>query len=77
MWMLSHSVVSIVTSWTTRILYPCNFPGKITGVGFHFLLQGIFLTQGSNLLLMSLLHWQVDSLHCATWEALYMKQLMP
>ena len=40
MWMLSHSVVSIVTSWTTRILCPCNFPGKNTGVGFHFLFQG-------------------------------------
>ena len=28
---------------------PRNFPGKRTGVGCHFLLQGIFLTQGSNL----------------------------
>ena len=28
-------------------------------MGCHVLLQGIFLTQGSNL---SLLHWQVDSL---------------
>ena len=26
-----------------------NFPGKSTGVGYHFLLQGIFLTQQSNL----------------------------
>ena len=25
-----------------------HFSGKITGVGCHFLLQGIFLTQGSN-----------------------------
>ena len=25
------------------------FPGKNTGVGSHFLLQGIFLTQGLNL----------------------------
>ena len=33
-------------------------PGKNTGVGCHFLLQGIFLTQGSN---PSLLYWQVDS----------------
>ena len=24
------------------------FPGKNTGMGYHFLLQGIFLTQGSN-----------------------------
>ena len=36
-----------------------SVPGKNTGVGCHFLLQGIFLTQGSNL---CQLHWQVDSL---------------
>ena len=34
-------------------------PGKNTGVSCHFLLQGIFLTQGSN---PHLLHWQMDSL---------------
>ena len=28
----------------------------------HFLLQGIFLTQGLNPYLLCLLHWQVDSL---------------
>ena len=28
---------------------PWDFPGKSTGVGSHFLLQGIFLTQGLNL----------------------------
>ena len=38
---------------------PWNFPGKNTGAGCHFLLQGIFIIQGSNLYL---LHWQVDSL---------------
>ena len=27
---------------------PWDFPGKSTGVGCHFLLQGIFPTQGSN-----------------------------
>ena len=31
-----------------RLLCPWDSPGKNTGVG-HFLLQGIFLTQGSNL----------------------------
>ena len=30
--------------------------------GCHFLLQGIFPTQGSNQHLLFLLHWQVDSL---------------
>ena len=38
------------------------FPGKNTEVSCHFLLQGIFLTQGCNLCLLRLLHWQVDSL---------------
>ena len=33
----------------TRLLCPRNFPGKNTGEGCHFLLQGIFSTQGSNL----------------------------
>ena len=37
-------------------------PGKSIGVGCHALLQGIFLTQGSNTHLLCLLHWQVDSL---------------
>ena len=37
-------------------------PGKNTGVGCHALLQGIFLTQGSNLCLLSNLCWQVGSL---------------
>ena len=32
----------------TRLLHPWNFPCKSTGVGCHFLLQGIFPTQGSN-----------------------------
>ena len=30
----------------TRLLCPCDFPGKNSGVSCHFLLQGIFLTQG-------------------------------
>ena len=34
-------------------------------MGCHFLLQGIFLTQGSNLLLWHLLHRQADSLPLA------------
>ena len=32
----------------TRLLCPRDFPGKSTGVGCHFLLQKIFLTQGLN-----------------------------
>ena len=30
----------------------CDFPGKNMGAGCHFLLQGIFPTQGSNLHLL-------------------------
>ena len=37
-------------------------PDKNTGVGCHFLLQGIFPTQGSNQSLLHLLHWQAGSL---------------
>ena len=38
---------------------PWDSPGRNTGVGCHFLLQGIFPTQGLNL---CLLRWQADSL---------------
>ena len=45
------------SSSSSRLLCPRDSPGKNTGVGCHFLLQGIFLTHGSNL---CLLHWQAD-----------------
>ena len=45
--------------YPTRLLCLWDFPGKNTGVGCHFLLQGIFLTQRLN---PNLLHWQMDSL---------------
>ena len=43
--------------------------GMNTGGDCHFLLSGIFPTQGSNWYLLCLLHWLVDSYHCATWKA--------
>ena len=46
----------------TRLLCPWDSPDKSTGVGCHFLLQWIFLTQGSNACLLYLLHWQEASL---------------
>ena len=46
----------------TRLLCPWDSPGKNTRVGCHFLLQGIFPTQGLNQHLLCLLHWQVGSL---------------
>ena len=53
-----------VTLWTVAhsLLSPWNFPDKNTAVSCQFLLQGIFLTQGSNPHLLHLLHWQADSL---------------
>ena len=47
-----------------------GFPGKNTGVGCRFLLQGIFPTQGSNPCLLRLLPWQVDSLPLCHLESL-------
>ena len=41
---------------------PLDSPGKNPGVGRHALLQGIFLTQESNLCLLCLLCWRADSL---------------
>ena len=46
---------------SARLLCPWDFPGKNTGVGCYFILQGIFLSQGSNPHLC-LLHWRVDPL---------------
>ena len=56
----------------SALLCPWNFPGKNTGAGRHFLLQGILQTQGSNSSFLSFLHWQADSLPIAPpWEAQY------
>ena len=43
---------------SARLLCPWDSPGQNTRVDCHFLLQGIFQTQGLNL---CLLHWQVGS----------------
>ena len=56
---------SVTSQPITRLLCPWDPPGKNTGVSCHFLLQGIFPTQGSNPHLLCLLHWQVDSLPLA------------
>ena len=49
---------TLAPHWRTRLLCPWDFPGKKAGVGCHFLLQGIFLTQGSDSSLLPFL------LHC-------------
>ena len=43
-----------------RLLCPWDSPGKNTGVDCHALLQQVFPTQGLNLHLLVLLHWQVE-----------------
>ena len=79
---LSH-VQLFATSWTeaARLLCPWNFPDKNTGVGCHFLLQRIFLTQGLN---PRVLHWQADSLPlshlgspCLCWVNIIALALIP
>ena len=52
----------------TRFLCPWDFPGKNTGVGCHFLLQGIFPTQVSN---PRLVHCRWILYHWATKEACF------
>ena len=51
--------------YPARLLCSWNFPGKNTGMGCHFLLREIYLTQDSNL---CLLHWQVDFFFFFTTE---------
>ena len=68
-----------------RLLCPWNSPGKNTGVGSHSLLQEIFLTQGLNLSLPRLLHWQAAALllhHLGSpfhlvWEIRYQPKKRP
>ena len=62
----SH-VQFFATPWTVACQVPLSteFSRKNTGVGCHFLLQGNFLTQGSNLHLLCLLHCETGSLPLA------------
>ena len=69
--LLSH-VRLFATLWTVDPQAPpsMGFSSKNTGVCCHALLQGLFLTQGLKLCVSCLLHWQADSYHWVTWEAL-------
>ena len=51
--------------YLARHFCPWYSPGKNTKVRCHFFLQESFLTQGSNLHLLHILHWQTDSLPLA------------
>ena len=75
LWKWSHSVVSD-SLWPhglkpTRLLGTWDSPGKNTRVCCHFLLQGIFPTQGLNPLFL-LGRWNLY--HWATWEAVDLLQ---
>ena len=74
---VSHSVVSDPMDCSPPgSLCPWNFvqdnfcPGKNTGVGYHFLLQGFFLTQGSNLGLLHCRHTLYHLSHQGSSKAL-------
>ena len=51
--------------YPSRLLCPWNSAGKKTGVGYQFLLQGISLTQESNL---GLLHCRRILCHLSHYE---------
>ena len=53
--------------WPSRLPCPCS-QARILEQAAIPLLQGIFLTQGSNPRLLCLLHWQADSLPAEPWE---------
>ena len=66
---LVPSLCSAVSD-SSETLYPWDFPDENTGVGYHFLLQGIFPTQGSNPHLLRLLLRQADFFTTSSsWEA--------
>ena len=54
----------------TSLLCPWDCPAKNTGVGCHFLLQGIFQIQGLNPFLLRLLPWQEDSSSVKSFKGL-------
>ena len=65
----------------TKLLRPWDSPGKNTGVGCHFLLQEIFLTQGSNphlLLCRQILYcWATREIHLVVGAGAKSLQLCP
>jgi len=61
-----HSLTCVkllATSWTHQAPLSMKLPGKNTGMGCHFLLQGLFLTQGVSCIGRQILYY------CTTWEA--------
>ena len=70
-WVMSLSLSNSLQShglYPARLLCPWDSPGKNIGVGCHFLLQGIFLIQGSN---TGLLHCRQILYHLSRQGSLY------
>ena len=65
---------SVETLWTVACQASWDFPGQNTGVGCHFLLQGIFLAWGLNL---RFLHWQAGSFPLSHQGSLCIKSKLP
>ena len=68
--LVSKSCVTLVTLWTVACQASSVhgiFSGKTTGVDYHFIFQGIFLTQGSKTWLLHcmciLYHWAIREIH--------------
>ena len=57
---------------SSALCHRWNFRGKNTGVSCHFLFQGIFPTQGSNLHLWHLLGREI-LYHRATWKVYHLQ----
>ena len=54
-----------------RLLFLWDFPAKNTGASCHFLLQGIFPTQGVNSHLLCLMNWQAVLYQLCHLESVY------
>ena len=64
---LSHSVTSdSVTPWSVARQAPLSM--EFSGVGYHFLLQGIFPTQGMNLFLLLSRGWFLPLCRLGSWH---------
>ena len=61
--MLSHVQLFVTHGLkSARLIWPWDLSGKNIGMDCHFLLQGIFLSQGSNSCLLCFLYWHEDYL---------------
>ena len=74
---LCSTLCSPINCGHIRLLCPWDYPSKNTGMGCHFHLQGIFLTQGLNPHLLWLLHWEADSFTTVPPGKPYLLQPLP